>query len=143
MWIAVLLAYQAKGQGTISVASGNIVDTKYNIGYVLGGEALNSISNNAYSIFPYSIPVFDNLVTEIFSEKSDIQVYPNPFTEKVYVNLPNIQTIELMDAKGILLKTASFMIGELDGSELPLGIYFIRFYDKNSSNTIKIVKYDR
>lgn len=143
VWIALLLAYQAKGQGTINVASGNITDTNHNINYVLGGEVFNSLSNNSYTIIPSSITLNYNLVTEIFSEKPDIQVYPNPFTDKVFINLPSIQTIELLDAKGIILKTTSFRNGEFDCSELPQGMYFMRFSDKNSSNAVKIIKYDR
>ncbi len=131
----------AKGQGTINIASANISNASHSVSYVIGGDLINSISNDAYSVIQSSLSTDNNLmVTEILSENNGVRAFPNPFTDKININLPSVHTIELLDVRGLILQTTSFMNGEVDGSNLPQGMYFIRFYDDKNSTTIKVIK---
>jgi len=131
----------ANGQGTLSVASGNIFDQNHQVSFVVGDQIFIPISNNAYSITASSLPVGNNqLITGIVSESFEIVVFPNPFTDKFFISLPSIHQIEMLDSKGVVLKRASLAHGDLDGGDLYPGMYFIKIYDGISSKTYKIIK---
>jgi hypothetical protein len=133
---------KAPAQGSLNVASGKVSSQNQEVYFVMGGEILNATSNGSYSIIPSSLPVNQSLITGIKDqETTELNVYPNPFLNKLYVDMPQVETVELLDSRGIVLKSSSFMKGELDVYELPAGLYLIRAFDGNNARTIKVVKY--
>lgn len=134
---------KAHGQGTINASSGKITGQSKEIDFVFGGEIINAISNNSFSIIPSSIPVNESLITEIMLRSNEEQViYPNPFVNTLFINLNSIQRVEILDGRGIIVKSALFKSGELDVHDLPQGLYILRIYDDGNSNTIKVVKHE-
>ena len=81
------------------------------------------------------IPPKPTAVTEAYFE-IDVEVYPNPASEVIYVKVPEgeaeisrVQVVDLMGRVWIDLSPASSMNGEelkVDVSGLPAGVYFVR-----------------
>lgn len=75
-----------------------------------------------------------------------LQVYPNPATELVRVQLPataTATTLELHDAQGRLVRQQQLAAGlattELRTAGLPGGIYLLRVRQANSTRTVRVV----
>jgi hypothetical protein len=88
--------------------------------------------------------------TGIESPTSDaaIQVYPNPFTNEVNINLPiqNTSTaqLELLDMAGRAVWKQTIVGSNsitIPGSELPQGMYFCRVILSGKTFTTKIIKH--
>lgn len=72
-----------------------------------------------------------------------IQLFPNPVSDKLYIqlknNVPKIQSIELIDAKGNLMPIETNLSAngyQLMVNSLPNGLYFVRL----SSNEAAVIK---
>ena len=101
--------------------------------------------NPGNSLIPGSLmirPVFGsrNVITgtpEIPDSGTEILVYPNPASEKVYFQSGNIRIVSLkvVDLCGKMLSSTSNPGSSLDVSLLPPGLYFIQI-DGNDGNTI-------
>lgn len=77
-------------------------------------------------------------------------VYPNPFTERTTVLLPDegvttSRSLELISASGVVIRTIPILPGrdqvEIDGSNLPKGVYYFRVTSAESSSVVKVVRY--
>ncbi|MFA9214009.1 MAG: T9SS type A sorting domain-containing protein [Candidatus Methylacidiphilales bacterium] len=84
-------------------------------------------------------------VAFVNSQKNNIQVYPNPFKNKVSVNGGNqqIETVEIYSISGNLIKKQNITGNgqEIELSELKSGIYFLKINTpENESTFIKICK---
>ena len=79
-------------------------------------------------------------VSEINSNP-DINIYPNPTTNTVNINLYKSSDISIVDLCGKLVYHSKLMEGKhsLDVSTLSNGIYFLTFSNGNKSETKKIV----
>lgn len=73
-----------------------------------------------------------------------ISVYPNPFNEKVYVEINDgIERIEIFNSMGQVVKSDKFtnkQFAEIETSNLSPGIYFMKYYGEKTEGAIKIVK---
>jgi hypothetical protein len=72
-----------------------------------------------------------------------MRVYPNPATTVLYIeNAGEVQGIDIVNTDGRLVRTISTVQEQMtiDVSGLPGGVYFIRSYQKDQVNTIKLVK---
>jgi hypothetical protein len=72
-----------------------------------------------------------------------MRVYPNPATTVLYIeNAGEVQGIDIVNTDGRLVRTISTVQEQMtiDVSDLPGGVYFIRSYQKDQINTIKLVK---
>ena len=82
--------------------------------------------------------------TNYNSEPIDIQLYPNPTTGIVKINLTNFLnnvSLEIYDVSGKILKKIKITSDEIDVSELKSGVYLAVMKNKqNISKTSKIVK---
>jgi hypothetical protein len=69
-------------------------------------------------------------ITENNRMNVDINIYPNPSSGILYISAnPLIKDIEILDATGKIILTRVYM-PEIDISELPAGVYFIRLLNK-------------
>lgn len=70
--------------------------------------------------------------------KLQITLYPNPATDKLFVNVPNAE-ISIMDLQGKLVKQTSNET-TLDVSQLQQGVYFVKVVANGEVMTSKFVK---
>lgn len=92
-----------------------------------------------YWVFVWETPVqpvtaYDN-VNEI--ETSTMSVYPNPATDRLFVNAENLKSVEIYDMTGRSVMTSTMNVIDLSGVEA--GIYFVTVRSENDAKTIKLV----
>ncbi len=78
---------------------------------------------------------------ENLTEVTDLEVFPNPVTDRLQVkNLPaDTERILLIDAFGKTLKTLP-NTDTIDAADLPQGVYFLRTEGKQTRGLVKFVK---
>ena len=85
---------------------------------------------------------YSNVINIKFSNESKIDIYPNPTTGKI--NIKGIDTelteIEIYDSLGKLVRYLPQNMGNVDISELPIGVYFISIKSNNFKFTKRIMK---
>ena len=79
---------------------------------------------------------------EVFSSVNDVEastmsVYPNPATEKLFVNAENLMSVEIYDMTGRNILTTTESVVDLRGIEA--GIYFVTVRSENAATTTKLV----
>ena len=70
-------------------------------------------------------------------EASVLSVYPNPATDRLYVNVENMQRVEIYDMAGRNVLTATTSVVDLNGIEA--GVYFVTVRTDNAAKTTKLV----
>jgi uncharacterized protein YjdB len=85
------------------------------------------------------------IIAEPKEQAPAITIFPNPFDESVFVsNLNTVEYIELINVLGTRLRkinTGGELFLTIQTSELPSGIYFIRFFsEKGHLSTRKIIR---
>lgn len=80
------------------------------------------------------VSVYDN-VNEL--EAATLSVYPNPATDRLYVNAENLQRVEIYDMAGRTVMTSVTPVVDLNGVES--GIYFVTVRTDNDAKTTKLV----
>lgn len=77
------------------------------------------------------------------STEQKISIYPNPVSEKLYLNLTETGKIFVEDFCGriVLEKEVSYPLDYLNVQSLERGVYYIRFESKKSSIGLKFIKY--
>ncbi len=129
-------------------------------GYVTFKIKLNSnlsggtqVKNTGYIYFDYNEPVVTNTtlntidlnagVHELGANATELQVYPNPATEKVIVatskNSPSTITITDLLGKTVKEIKTSEMQTEVNVSDMQGGVYFIKLTQDNISHVKKVV----
>jgi CubicO group peptidase (beta-lactamase class C family) len=85
--------------------------------------------------------VSTNQNTALNMQNDNIKVYPNPASEKIYLNLPTyeMQKAEITDMSGKSLATY-YNTNEIPLQYLPQGLYFIRCTTRNGVYIHKFVK---
>jgi photosystem II stability/assembly factor-like uncharacterized protein len=84
-------------------------------------------------------------VSDVPSKGSDFSVYPNPFNEKININITSTlayATVRVVNVPGQEIFTAVFKNGykEIDSSGWPSGIYFLSIETGSSIFTQKLIK---
>ena len=83
------------------------------------------------------------LITEITeTELPNINIYPNPSGEKMRIDYNrsfSIESIMVTNINGQLIKTFDSKKSELDISDIPSGLYFLKISFENGSLTKKII----
>ena len=79
---------------------------------------------------------------EVFSSVNDVEastmsVYPNPATERLFVNAENLMSVEIFDMTGRSILTTTESVVDLSGIEA--GIYFVTVRSENAATTTKLV----
>lgn len=80
------------------------------------------------------VSVYDN-VNEL--EAATLSVYPNPATDRLYVDAENLQRVEIYDMAGRIVMTSVTPVVDLNGVEA--GIYFVTVRTENAAKTTKLV----
>ena len=80
------------------------------------------------------VSVYDN-VNEL--EAATLSVYPNPATDRLYVNAENLQRVEIYDMAGRIVMTSVTPVVDLNGVDA--GIYFVTVRTDNAAKTTKLV----
>ena len=92
-----------------------------------------------YWIFVWETPVQPvtayNSVSEI--EASAMSVFPNPATDRLYVNAENLNYVEIFDMTGRSVMTSTMNV--IDLSNVKAGVYFVTVRSENAAKTIKLV----
>lgn len=104
----------------------------------------NDKKNNTFSyLIMDNISITDNgvLATNDIDRNSDVNIYPNPFRDKISISdIKDIKSIEIKDVSGRLIKSLA-VAKEISLGELKTGVYFISLqYKDGFVKTIKIVK---
>lgn len=126
------------GQGSSSI-SVNFGTTSGSISVV---EASNGCISDAalYFINVCATPVEDKLAN------STVNIYPNPFTNEVNIEISSINDFEynliVLDLNGRIVHNASYISSSTTvvGADLPAGIYFARVITGEEVKTVKLVK---
>lgn len=80
------------------------------------------------------------------TQQSDVSVFPNPFTDIVYLrNLPQQALIEVINSSGALVHREPAADASIDLSKLPAGAYWLKVTDSmgNHMATHRLVKVER
>lgn len=70
-------------------------------------------------------------------EAAKLSVYPNPASETLYVNVENVQLVEIYDMAGRIVLTSVNPVVDLNGVEA--GVYFVTVRTENAVKTTKLV----
>ena len=76
-----------------------------------------------------------NSVNEVETEA--LSVYPNPATDRLFVNAENLKSVEIYDMTGRSVLTTTFADIDLNG--IAAGIYFVTIKSENAAKTVKLV----
>ncbi|MBO2522480.1 MAG: hypothetical protein CW336_01265 [Bacteroidetes bacterium] len=80
------------------------------------------------------VSVYDAVV-EV--EAASMSVYPNPASDRLYVNAENLQRVEIYDMAGRIVMTSVTPVVDLNGVDA--GIYFVTVRTDNAAKTTKLV----
>jgi hypothetical protein len=82
--------------------------------------------------------------TNLTTELVDISVYPNPVKTILYLQTTStdLEQIQIFNVNGVLLKEEKLLTNEVNFSEYPAGIYFLKVKDKKELEvgSIKVIK---
>ena len=84
---------------------------------------------------------FQETVTGILDNEYGTNVYPNPAYSKIKIDALNIESIEVLDINGRVLRSYINPGNEVDVSLLRRGVYFVRYYVEGKPSLQKIMKY--
>lgn len=122
------------GVQTSSLLVSPAVTSNYTVSGTLGGCNSSTI---------VSVSVKDCVGLFSYAKTIDLTVFPNPFKEKISVtNIVPGSEVQLFDMMGqIVIKiVTSFETAEIDGSDLPRGVYFIKYTHGHDQTVKKLVK---
>ena len=70
-------------------------------------------------------------------EAASLSIYPNPATDRLYVNVENMQRVEIYDMAGRNVLSTTTSVIDLFGIEA--GVYFVTVRTENAAKTTKLV----
>jgi len=75
------------------------------------------------------------------SEVLDLDIYPNPTSSQIFIDYKGlINKVEVFTITGALLQSETFNVSTFDLSNYRAGMYFLKLYLDNSTQTIKVIK---
>ena len=129
-----------------------VVNTNYNVQWYLNDSIIFGATD---SIYPnaqqgnYTVEVFDDNGCSSFSDVftytsvekindgENINIYPNPTTGLININVDNIKQIDIINIEGKNIYSSKEQI--IDISNQPKGIYFVKITTANNVITQKII----
>lgn len=95
-----------------------------------------------YERFPLEITVETPATAVAETNELRLRVFPNPATDQVYVDIPEVEgSFEWLNAEGLLLTAGAIPAGRrIDLPQAAPGIYLLRLRTKNGTYTARIVK---
>jgi hypothetical protein len=115
------------------------VSTERNRPYMLTFRVGNGTFSNDYTMLVYVV----DMATGIDDNSSSIiNIYPNPATDKLYVDLSNSIEVNILNELGEIVKTASIKNNEeyIDISDFASGLYFVRGKTDSGTSIKKFIK---
>ena len=101
-----------------------------------------------FAIIPRDCSGLATFVSEENKPENDFEVYPNPSAGVFQVSpkgvlwtglKSKVNSLEIYDATGRLVKTAHLEQGTFDLSAVESGVYFLRLFNDNASDTKPIL----
>lgn len=126
------------GQGNFTLTGGSNVTTGYYLFYnFIVGNTCESARTTVTATVDSNC-----LSTSEVDKKDAIKVYPNPFSEVVNINKPElVKTIRVSDISGKLVRTINQPESVLRLNDLSSGMYILQLDMKDGSKqTIKVIK---
>ncbi len=76
----------------------------------------------------------------LIEKVNTVQIYPNPVSDMIYINLPQHQTekIEILDLSGKIMQTA-YQKNSFNVQNLPQGVYILRCY--TNDNNVYVLRF--
>lgn len=113
----------------------DVIYDESNQSYMMWYEAHGG--NDDYSFSLATAPV-DLSFSQNASHANQIKVFPNPVSDVLYVDAPNVESLSLYDLHGKLIVCKAS--GYIDVSSLPSGVYVLNIETESSLSTHKVVK---
>ena len=101
---------------------------------------LSVYSKNGCDVIQSSHFIDTYNVSNIKEWKKVSNIYPNPFSSHIYLDLNSLSTIELYSLKGDLVFKQQTSENVFDLSKLKAGAYFLRITSNSETETFKIFK---
>jgi hypothetical protein len=93
---------------------------------------------------PLSISICDSLATGVEENnlENNTAVFPNPATEKIFLNLSDAEnfSVEITNTTGALVAERKNETA-IDVTSLSSGVYFLKINQREKSKTLKLIKY--
>ncbi|MFN8438330.1 MAG: glycosyl hydrolase [Cytophagales bacterium] len=107
------------------------------------GRYIRLTGTQRATTFGYSLYEFEvygsNVLTSLDEENiSGFSIYPNPFNDKIQLNLPVNAVVELTDLQGKLVYKGSESM--IETSSLPQGVYVLKIHKNGHSKLVKMLK---
>jgi hypothetical protein len=104
--------------------------------------AIGAIFNdgNGYSSGHARVYDIEPVIVTSYSEKSVLQVFPNPTSGVIELHGMRHETINIINSFGKVVFKSEALVSTFDISHLPNGVYFIRVYLNGRLMTKKIIK---
>lgn len=142
----IFLSFTTYSQQAVTSGGGSFNTSNIIFNFTIGESFNQSYSNGTGSNdfkegFLQSIQAAHLLKAS--EEMYHTSIYPNPFSDILHFdthNQPN--SIEILNSQGRLIRRLTFQ-NQVELTELPSGIYFIRLYHSNEkrTQTFKVTKY--
>ena len=134
--LSLLIMAQAQSLDQMTVATGSITDARMSV--TIGEPCLFAVSheNGTLSGGAQGGTAIVSTSVQQFTSSSRMQVFPNPVTDKLFVQVDDSELVEglfkVYDSAGKLLlecrQTAANGLFQLDVSQLPSGGYILNVY---------------
>lgn len=118
----------------------NATDCKLAFRYFVTNGGPGGTNGNA--IWIDALTINRTLSTDSFF-KENIEVYPNPTSNIININIKNnlkIEAIQITDINGRIIKETKETTNSINTSELNTGIYFLKITTNQGNGTTKIIK---
>ena len=108
-------------------------------------EIYGTATSSSY-LNPYSFTLTNTLSTDNFELSNPLIVFPNPTSSKVFFDnsIYAFENVVVINSLGQELSKGSFIPfsnnQELDMSNLSSGIYMLKFYNQETTKTVKVIK---
>lgn len=132
----------SQNQNVISNGGNYQESTGGSLTWTIGEVVINTLeSTDVHVTQGFNQDWLNFLNIEVFSEKINVTVYPNPTTEFINIESDKKSDLAIYDASGKLVGQYKVnKTDQIDLSELSGGIYYLNFSRKNAKiKTIKII----
>ena len=90
----------------------------------------------------FTVRVIQDFILGIYGNEQpdEINIYPNPASDILFIQGENISQIEIFDLQGRMLKSVIKPAGQVDISDLGQGVYFIKIEGAGRQKMVRFVK---
>lgn len=132
--------YFLENTDPIALGAGNVLDSFFNAdidGIGVGAGTTDYYSGNALGLESFDFQTLS--IVNITNQEINIQIYPNPVSEFLFISTDQqIEMVTLFDLQGKQVFLAK-NINQIEVSNYPTGMYFIKVKTTEGSITKKII----